>query len=256
MPRHKVDELVRQLEHSELKRTRLQKRLAEKHLDEDGLQWSLADLMTLLVIFFILFFSDSVARVDAVEKTRAEPEVVVVETVEVEKIEDVVAEAIPAPVEVVKETDQVDPLEKLRREMLEEFKDDDQAFSMLWDDRRLILVLGEKVTFNAGEAKLLEGFKPVLERIAVRIASLENYQVEVSGHTDDRPISTPQFPSNWELSAARAVVVARFLIGAGVSPGNVSIQGYSEFRPVAPNDSEANRQVNRRVEIELVKDET
>jgi chemotaxis protein MotB len=77
----------------------------------------------------------------------------------------------------------------------------------------------------------------------------------VSGHTDNTPINTEQYPSNLELSSARAINVAKFLIDNGVSPHRVSIQGFSEYRPLFENTSHKNRQANRRVEIALIKEQ-
>jgi chemotaxis protein MotB len=68
------------------------------------------------------------------------------------------------------------------------------------------------------------------------------------------PIKTERFPTNWELSAIRAVTVARFLIDHGISPQRVSIEGYSAYRPLQPNRNARNRQANRRVEITLIKE--
>ena len=74
----------------------------------------------------------------------------------------------------------------------------------------------------------------------------------ITGHTDDRPIHTMVFPSNWELSAGRAAGVAKALIDSGVPSSNLTIQGQAQFRPLVSNDNETNRRVNRRVEISLI----
>ena len=116
-------------------------------------------------------------------------------------------------------------------------------------------VLGERITFNVGEPELLRDFQPTLRRVAGFIASKEGYQIVVSGHTDNTPINTARFPSNWELSAARAVNVARFLIDNGVDPRQLSIQGFSEYRPLYENSSLENKQANRRVEITLIREQ-
>jgi chemotaxis protein MotB len=124
-----------------------------------------------------------------------------------------------------------------------------------WDQRRLVFVLGERITFEVGKAELLEDFQPTLRRLAELIASKTGYCVVVSGHTDNVPIHTERFPSNWELSAARASSVARFFIANGVDPHGVSIEGYSSYRPRYENSTPDGRQVNRRVEITLIKEE-
>jgi chemotaxis protein MotB len=76
----------------------------------------------------------------------------------------------------------------------------------------------------------------------------------VSGHTDNRPIQTKKYPSNLELSASRAINVAKFLMENSVDPQRVSIQGFSEYRPLLENTTPQNRQKNRRVEIALIKE--
>jgi len=76
-----------------------------------------------------------------------------------------------------------------------------------------------------------------------------NYHVKIEGHTDNTPIHTEKFPSNWELSASRASNVARMLIEHGFPPEKVSVEGFAEFRPKVLNDSVKNRARNRRIEV-------
>ena len=79
--------------------------------------------------------------------------------------------------------------------------------------------------------------------------------IVVDGHTDNVPIHTAQFPSNWELSTARAIAVARFFLdGGGMQPKRVGVAGYGEYRPLATNDTPAGRARNRRVELFVYKD--
>ena len=81
------------------------------------------------------------------------------------------------------------------------------------------------------------------------------YRIEIIGHTDDQPVATPQFPSNWELSTARASRVARYLIeSGGMAPQRFTVIGRAEYEPVTPNLSAANRSSNRRVEILITRD--
>ncbi|MFO7985556.1 MAG: OmpA family protein [Desulfatiglandaceae bacterium] len=130
---------------------------------------------------------------------------------------------------------------------------DDPSCSVRWNQNRLVFVLGERLTFPVGQANLLHNFRPTLRQIADLIASKTDYRIMVSGHTDDTPIATSEFPSNWELSAARAITVAKSIIESGVDPHRISIQGYGEYHPLHPNSSPENRQANRRVEIALFK---
>jgi chemotaxis protein MotB len=134
-------------------------------------------------------------------------------------------------------------------------KKDKDMFSIRKERNRIVLVLGERITFREGEATLLEAYRAIFKRIAEFIASKKGYEVVVSGHTDNTPIHTEKFPSNLELSAARAVNVATALIDNGVSQKRVSIQGFSEYRPLFDNITPEHRQANRRVEISLINDQ-
>lgn len=115
----------------------------------------------------------------------------------------------------------------------------------------LLVSLKDTVPFASGKADLREEVFPVLEKVAALAQDHPDLMLEVLGHTDDVPISTPEFPSNWELSAARASRVARYLVDKGVDPTRISTQGYAYFRPLLPNTSAEDRAANRRVEIRL-----
>jgi len=116
----------------------------------------------------------------------------------------------------------------------------------------IILRVRDKVLFPTGSDALLEDAEPVLAVVAGLAASVATQGLVIEGHTDDRPIHTDRFPSNWELSTARATRVLRyFLQHAGLAPGMLSAAGYADTRPLAPNDSAENRAKNRRVEFLL-----
>lgn len=125
---------------------------------------------------------------------------------------------------------------------------------LLEDDTVKVSVVGPTF-FDLGSAELKPEFKQFLEGLA-GILKQHRYEVNVVGHTDSYPISTPMFPSNWELSAARATAVARYLIKAGqLNPGRFSAIGKSMYQPAASNDTLANRYLNRRVEIFITRNE-
>jgi len=89
----------------------------------------------------------------------------------------------------------------------------------------------------------------VLDLVAQQVKDRPNH-IRVEGHTDDRPISTAIFPSNWELSSARATSVVRYLSDShGIAPDRISALGYGEYRPIKPNNSVENRAKNRRVDV-------
>jgi len=118
----------------------------------------------------------------------------------------------------------------------------------------LKLTMQNPVLFDTGEDALKPEAVPVLTDIAGLLSELSDNFISIQGHTDNVPIRTARFPSNLELSAARAISVARFLMDrGGIDPKNVSVVGYSENLAIAPNDSPENRAKNRRVEIHVLK---
>ena len=114
----------------------------------------------------------------------------------------------------------------------------------------LMIRLKEKALFASGSAALQGQAEQIVPVIAALLSSLPE-RVTISGHTDNVPISTAQFPSNWELSSARAVSLMRGLMGVqpSLNPARFSALGYSEYRPIASNDTEEGRAQNRRVEV-------
>jgi chemotaxis protein MotB len=111
--------------------------------------------------------------------------------------------------------------------------------------------MGEKVLFPSGSATISPAGKETLKKIAGAFATVKNRMIRVEGHTDNVPIHSERFPSNWELSAARAISVVRELQAVGIDPRLLGAAGYGEFQPVAANDSPAGRADNRRIEISL-----
>ena len=109
--------------------------------------------------------------------------------------------------------------------------------------------------FAPGRAELQRDSGEVLEAVAHVLKNID-HAIQVEGHTDNLPIETERFPSNWELSAVRASSVVRLLIAKGVSPARLTAAGYGETRPVEPNDSEEGRRRNRRVTVMVSSEET
>jgi len=284
------EEPKNRLEFSGQQRPHLQTLLAEETAEEDTFVWSLLDLMTLLLIFFIFIYTQSAGQIDSSpriplplqeqasvlqikelppgQELTAQPtergQILPSVSVNVpESIKESMSTAGSISAQVSKlsaqhKTEGVDEsIEQIREDALRAMDEsEDQAFSLRWNQHRLIFVLGERVTFPTGQAKLLESFQATLQRIAALIASKKGYSVVVSGHTDNTPIKTVQFPSNWELSATRAISVAKSLTENGVDPARVSIQGNAEYRPLYKNSTPSNKQANRRVEITLIKEKS
>ena len=122
-------------------------------------------------------------------------------------------------------------------------------------DSQVKMILVDKILFEAGSVDISEQGKALLLIIARSIKDSKSQNVVVEGHTDDQPISgrlRKRFPSNWELSTARAAAVVRFLQQTGeLSPKTLSVKGYSYYRPLGSNLTEHGRRQNRRIEIIL-----
>jgi chemotaxis protein MotB len=111
--------------------------------------------------------------------------------------------------------------------------------------------IGTDVLFPSGVATLSDRANPVLARVADSLRRHYRY-IRVEGHTDDQPIRTAGFPSNWELSAARAASVVHLLVDSGIDPARLGVSAYGEYRPIVPNDSVVGRASNRRVVLVIL----
>jgi chemotaxis protein MotB len=119
----------------------------------------------------------------------------------------------------------------------------------------LTVDLAEKIFFDSGRATLKPGGKDVLKKVGEALKGYENKIIRVVGHTDNVPIAKSMqgtFPTNWDLSVARATNVVRFLQEVGIPPERMVPSGRGEYDPVAPNDTAEGRQKNRRIEIMLI----
>ena len=137
--------------------------------------------------------------------------------------------------------------------MNEEIKKGEITITQLKD--KLTVNLVEQILFDSGSAEIKKNGKKVLDRVAEILIKVTDKQVRVEGHTDNVPIGpriAARFATNWELSTTRATTVARYLQDKGIDPKFLSAAGYSEYRPVASNDTEEGRATNRRIEIALI----
>jgi chemotaxis protein MotB len=119
-------------------------------------------------------------------------------------------------------------------------------------ENRMIVRLGDKILFDPGKTDLKPEGKDALTQVTAVLKSLPNRNFQVAGHTDNVPIKSKRFRSNWDLSTARAVEVTNFMIGVGMEPKRLSAAGYADQSPVVANDSSDNMAKNRRIEITLV----
>ncbi len=115
--------------------------------------------------------------------------------------------------------------------------------------RGVVVRVRGQLLFEPGSAKLLPGAYVVLREIAELVRDVEN-DVSIEGHTDDSPIRTREFPSNWHLSADRAIAALEYLVGVeGIAAERLSAAGFAHQKPIVPNDTPAHREENRRVEF-------
>ena len=119
------------------------------------------------------------------------------------------------------------------------------------DERGVVISMRETLVFELGSAEINENVDEVLGKIANIIANTKNF-IRVEGFTDDLPISTWKYKSNWELASQRAVNVVDKLTSMGLDPSRISAMSYGEYRPIVPNTSEENRKRNRRVDIVVI----
>ncbi len=117
----------------------------------------------------------------------------------------------------------------------------------------VVRVLTDNLLFASGSATLQSGADQLLDEVAQLLNLDPSHPITVEGHTDNQPIATAQFPSNWELSTTRATNVVRFLISRGVLASRLGAVGYADLHPIASNATAAGRAKNRRVEIVLMR---
>lgn len=128
------------------------------------------------------------------------------------------------------------------------------SFSLEENERGLTVRIQESIIFPSGSAELNENFKGVLTKLGRILKNIPN-DIRIEGHTDNVPINTPQYPSNWHLSVDRALNTAYYLIkDSGMNQDKVSIVGYSEYKPIADNNTAEGRAKNRRVDIVIIKE--
>jgi chemotaxis protein MotB len=115
----------------------------------------------------------------------------------------------------------------------------------------VLIALSEKMVFTPGTAVLQAEAYPVLDTIAKMLIPI-NRSIRVVGHTDNTPSSDPRYPTNWDLSLGRGMVIANYLLKAGIAPERIIVSGRGEYQPLFPNDTPAHRSLNSRAEIIIV----
>jgi chemotaxis protein MotB len=260
----------------------VQEARAQEPAEEGAPTWvvTFADMMSLLLTFFILMYSMSEVKVDRFLLASQSLREAMGSTAEVptpapmglmpDPVDPELELANPGltdgatlnPVDGEGGDDYVDVFAEAYMKMIMERLAalvaeaglDSTVVELVREDEGVYLRIREAALFETGVAALKpEGHTLVLSLSAVT-RGLEVPTI-VSGHADSRPIRTPAFPSNWELSAARAAGVARLLVSGGQEPATVRVQSFGEYQPVASNDTPEGRARNRRVELFFSRDD-
>lgn len=120
------------------------------------------------------------------------------------------------------------------------------------DAGRIVINLPDNVLFNSGSANLNPEGRQAITQVGEVLSQFSDRRFQIEGHTDNVPIKSARYPSNWELSTARALSVVHLLTEIGVKPENISAAGFGEYRPRADNETDEGKQLNRRIEIVML----
>jgi chemotaxis protein MotB len=242
--------------------------MAKKHEEEyENYEWwlvSYVDFIILLFAFFTVLYATSQKDISKAIEFQRSVKIAFRSLVPVggplgefpdNKVD---TQIIQPPIDVVPRdgTGPNEMTDYVERQVDKNFTAEDRAELDVWrDDRGTRLRVAEGLLFDAGEALLKPESLPKLNKVAKMIRNT-NRKVYIEGHTDSIPTKTERFPSNWELSSARASTIARFLtqIG-GVKPENITVVGYASNKPLELNDTPEHRAKNRRIEVLIVTDE-
>jgi chemotaxis protein MotB len=211
--------------------------------DKDRYLITYADLITLLLGLFIILYAISSIDNNKYQTMMAAISNAFGKGQNAVKVEDGIKSMVA-----------ISPTEKLKGDLLAVIDkyNYSNAMRMEQNERGLTVHILEDLMFAPGKAELVENSKMVLKNLAVILRELPN-DIRIEGHTDNVPINTPLFPSNWHLSVARATSTAYYLMQTeNLNPDKISVVGYSEYKPLMPNDTPEHKSQNRRVDIVIV----
>jgi chemotaxis protein MotB len=225
------------------------RRRPEPHVNHERWLVSYADFITLLFAFFTTMYAISTVDAQKMSKMVASMQVA---------LKGDPGPAVPVPLTETGTPQPVmprlDALVDLRRQLAARLQRQIQVGNVEIgvDSRGLVVSIREAGSFASGSAELSDAARALLGEIAAPLSEL-SYPIRIEGHTDDTPISTPRFRSNWELSTARATQVIAYLQNdLGLPAARLSAAGYGEFHPRVANASPAARAENRRVDIVIL----
>lgn len=236
-------------------------------IEDNGGGWivTFADMMTLILVFFILLYTLAEYEEEAYKNLVASVQVLDGDGNQISVIDYATQNGRnPEPLKAVEDmlglnpTEQV--IENLKPAIVEELEsmigntDLSESVDLAFDADKITLQIDGRFLFPSGRAILKDDARIIFANLGQLFRQYADYRIAIRGHTDDQDIETIQFPSNWELSAIRATTVLRFFIGLGLDPERMTATGYADFIPLVDNDTVENRARNRRVEFVLEKE--
>lgn len=235
--------------------------------DDNGNSWivTFADMMTLILVFFILLYTLADYEDKAYRAQIAQVNVLDGEGNQISVIDYATRQGRnPEPLRIIEDMLGLNPspdvIEHMRPKILTEiesmveYSDLEDNVKIKSQGDQISLQIDGRLLFDSGKAELKDSATVVFNNLAQLFRENPDYRIAIRGHTDDLSIETDQFPSNWELSAVRATTVLRYFIQQGLDPERMSATGYADFLPLVPNDTPENRAINRRVEFVLEKE--
>ena len=227
---------------------------------DDGRAWlmTFTDLMMLLLVFFILLYSMSSLKLERFREAMASIQSALGNKDVVYVVKEVVREVqTPAPEITLEEAAGIRPRDdKALKEIEEIIQDQDigQFVRVYKQGEKIIIQIRGSILFQSSQARLTPTVEPVFAEVLKVFENYPEYSINIKGHTDNRPMSSSIYPSNWELSTARAASVLRWFVERGIDPHRMTASGYADYMPIAPNDTPEDRARNRRVEFVLEKE--
>lgn len=231
----------------------MSKKKHKPHEEEGGEAWLLpySDLMTLLLAVFIVLFA-----VSNIDKAKSEQMAAEFSQQMMNKSYNAasvvkVPDATPTGAAIEQIQNEKDKMEALKAELDAKLKKENLTASVKTsiDERGLVISLNNAIFFDPGSAELKKDYENTMLEIGSMISVMNNY-IRVEGHTDNVPMNSSLYRSNWDLSAARAANVVRLLTsGTSIPPERMIAVGYGEYRPIADNSTEEGRSKNRRIDI-------
>ncbi len=235
--------------------------------DEQGNAWivTFADMMTLILVFFILLYTLSKFEDEAYRNLVSSVEVLDGDGNQVSVIDYARRSGRdPEPLKVVEDMlglnpsnqviDLMEPIIVKELKSMIESSDLSESVELAVSGDQINIQIDGRYLFSTGKADLKDEALVIFANLSHMFREYADYRIAIRGHTDDRDIDTEQFPSNWELSAIRATTVLRYFIRQGVDPERMTATGYADFLPLVDNSTPENRARNRRVEFVLEKE--